>query len=40
MDFIDTHLHLIDRDKLGYGWTAGIPRPGRQGISPWPTTPR
>jgi predicted TIM-barrel fold metal-dependent hydrolase len=25
MDFIDTHLHLITRDKLGYGWTAGIP---------------
>ena len=25
MDFIDTHLHLIYRDKLGYGWTAGIP---------------
>lgn len=25
MDFIDTHLHLIHRDKLGYGWTAGIP---------------
>lgn len=25
MDFIDTHLHLIARDKLGYGWTAGIP---------------
>ena len=25
MDFIDTHLHLIYRDKLGYGWTLGIP---------------
>lgn len=25
MDFIDTHLHLIYRDRLGYGWTAGIP---------------
>ncbi|CAN1511687.1 COG3618 Predicted metal-dependent hydrolase of the TIM-barrel fold [Paracoccaceae bacterium] len=25
MDFIDTHLHLIYRDKLGYGWTSGIP---------------
>jgi predicted TIM-barrel fold metal-dependent hydrolase len=25
MDFIDTHLHLIARDKLSYGWTAGIP---------------
>jgi len=25
MDFIDTHLHLIHRDKLGYGWTSGIP---------------
>ena len=25
MDFIDTHLHLIYRDRLGYGWTTGIP---------------
>jgi predicted TIM-barrel fold metal-dependent hydrolase len=25
MDLIDTHLHLIWRDRLGYGWTAGIP---------------
>lgn len=25
MDFIDTHLHLIYREKLGYSWTAGIP---------------
>lgn len=25
MDFIDTHLHLIYRAKLGYAWTAGIP---------------
>jgi predicted TIM-barrel fold metal-dependent hydrolase len=25
MALIDTHLHLIHRDKLGYGWTAGIP---------------
>jgi predicted TIM-barrel fold metal-dependent hydrolase len=25
MDMIDTHLHLIYRDRLGYGWTAGIP---------------
>jgi predicted TIM-barrel fold metal-dependent hydrolase len=25
MDLIDTHLHLIDRSRLGYGWTAGIP---------------
>ncbi len=25
MDFIDTHLHLIYREKLGYGWTSGIP---------------
>lgn len=25
MDLIDTHLHLIYRDKLKYGWTAGIP---------------
>ena len=25
MDFIDTHLHLIYRDRLGYAWTSGIP---------------
>ncbi len=25
MDLIDTHLHLIHRDRLGYGWTSGIP---------------
>jgi predicted TIM-barrel fold metal-dependent hydrolase len=25
MDFIDTHLHLIFRGRLGYGWTSGIP---------------
>lgn len=25
MDFIDTHLHLIWRDRFGYGWTGGIP---------------
>ncbi|MGB4825911.1 MAG: amidohydrolase [Paracoccaceae bacterium] len=25
MDLIDTHLHLIYRDRLGYGWTSGIP---------------
>lgn len=25
MEFIDTHQHLIWRDRLGYGWTAGIP---------------
>ena len=25
MDFIDTHLHLIYRDRLGYSWTSGIP---------------
>lgn len=25
MQFIDTHQHLIWRDRLGYGWTAGIP---------------
>ena len=25
MDLIDTHLHLIYRDKAGYGWTQGIP---------------
>lgn len=25
MDFIDTHQHLIYRDKLGYAWTDGVP---------------
>jgi predicted TIM-barrel fold metal-dependent hydrolase len=25
MDLIDTHQHLIYRDRLGYGWTSGIP---------------
>lgn len=25
MDFIDTHQHLILRDQIGYGWTAGVP---------------
>lgn len=25
MDFIDTHVHLILRDRLGYGWTSDIP---------------
>ncbi len=25
MDLIDTHLHLIWRDRFGYGWTDGIP---------------
>ena len=25
MDFIDTHLHLIHRDRLGYAWTQDIP---------------
>lgn len=25
MQLIDTHLHLIARDRLGYGWTTGIP---------------
>jgi len=25
MDLIDTHQHLILRDRLGYGWTEGIP---------------
>lgn len=25
MDFIDTHQHLIYRDRFGYGWTNGIP---------------
>ena len=25
MDLIDTHLHLIYRDRLGYAWTSGIP---------------
>lgn len=26
MDFIDTHLHLIYREKLGYAWTSEIPQ--------------
>jgi predicted TIM-barrel fold metal-dependent hydrolase len=25
MSLIDTHLHLIWRDRFGYGWTNGIP---------------
>lgn len=25
MDLIDTHQHLILRDRLGYGWTADVP---------------
>lgn len=25
MDLIDTHLHLIWRDRLGYSWTSGTP---------------
>lgn len=25
MEFIDTHLHLICRDRLGYGWTRDVP---------------
>lgn len=25
MDFIDTHQHLIYRDRFGYGWTTDIP---------------
>jgi predicted TIM-barrel fold metal-dependent hydrolase len=25
MTLIDTHLHLIWRDRFGYGWTKGIP---------------
>jgi predicted TIM-barrel fold metal-dependent hydrolase len=25
MDLIDCHQHLILRDRIGYGWTAGIP---------------
>jgi predicted TIM-barrel fold metal-dependent hydrolase len=25
MDFIDTHQHLVLRDRLGYRWTADIP---------------
>lgn len=26
MQLIDTHQHLILRDRLGYGWTAGLPK--------------
>jgi predicted TIM-barrel fold metal-dependent hydrolase len=25
VDLIDTHQHLIRRDRIGYSWTAGIP---------------
>ena len=25
MNLIDTHMHLIFRDRLGYAWTAGLP---------------
>jgi predicted TIM-barrel fold metal-dependent hydrolase len=25
MNFIDTHLHLIYRNRLGYSWTDGVP---------------
>ena len=25
MNLIDTHMHLIFRDRLGYGWTSGLP---------------
>lgn len=25
MEFIDTHQHLILRDKIGYAWTSGVP---------------
>ena len=25
MEFIDTHQHLILREKIGYAWTAGVP---------------
>jgi predicted TIM-barrel fold metal-dependent hydrolase len=25
MELIDTHLHLIYRDRLGYGWTGDVP---------------
>ena len=25
MELIDTHQHLILRDKIGYSWTAGVP---------------
>ncbi len=25
MEFIDTHQHLILRDQIAYGWTAGVP---------------
>ena len=25
MDLLDTHQHLICRDQIGYGWTAGLP---------------
>ena len=25
MELVDTHQHLILRDRIGYGWTAGVP---------------
>ena len=34
MDFIDTHQHLIFRDRIGYGWTAGIPALAKGDFTP------
>jgi predicted TIM-barrel fold metal-dependent hydrolase len=34
MDLIDTHQHLILRDRLGYGWTAGIPALAERDFTP------
>ena len=34
MDLIDTHQHLIWRDRLGYGWTEGIPELAQGDFTP------
>lgn len=34
MDLIDTHQHLILRDRLGYAWTRGIPALAQRSFTP------
>lgn len=34
MDLIDTHQHLILRDRLGYDWTASLPALARSSFEP------
>lgn len=34
MDLIDTHQHLIWRDRLGYSWTEGIPALAKGDFTP------